>query len=274
MKHISLVVVTCSALFTVSVAAAPGCIRLSPQIVSNNSWILLGGNARGAVRQIVAGEFGKDVDSQQRMLVQFDACGGLQRADISLDKQEHNTSLSTVQHIARVADGWLANYTSEVRVHHQDRQQVIDSRQGTIHWQIDRHGSIVSSVNTFSAMDRSDTLTTWYHFDRQGRLAQSQSQENTLDWHWDEQGRLIAAVSQASEDRYIYDSTQREWQLITRTRSPVSELHAVETCQLWDETGNCSLSYRDEKEIFPEGVIERHLATAYKYQYWDRPAEK
>ncbi len=36
---------------------------------------MLGGRAKGAVRKVIAGEFGKDVDSQKRVLGQFDPCG-------------------------------------------------------------------------------------------------------------------------------------------------------------------------------------------------------
>jgi hypothetical protein len=54
----------------VALAASTACPPFSKNITSSNNWIMLGGDAKGAVRQVVAGEFGKDVDSQKRVLGQ------------------------------------------------------------------------------------------------------------------------------------------------------------------------------------------------------------
>ncbi|MGP4130559.1 hypothetical protein OJE16_12620 [Pantoea tagorei] len=66
---------------------AATCGPHSKAVASSNSWIMLGGSAKGAVRQVIAGEFGKDVDSQKRVLGQFDPCGILLVADVSFDKK-------------------------------------------------------------------------------------------------------------------------------------------------------------------------------------------
>ena len=86
-------------------AAASACRAGNAAVANSNTLILLGGNAKGAVKQVIAGEFGKDVNSQKRVLGQFDACGDLTVADVSYDKSERNVILSMEQHIARAA-GW------------------------------------------------------------------------------------------------------------------------------------------------------------------------
>lgn len=49
-------------------AAASACSPNNAAVANSNNLILLGGNAKGAVKQVVAGEFGKDVNSQKRVL--------------------------------------------------------------------------------------------------------------------------------------------------------------------------------------------------------------
>ena len=99
-----------------ALAVSTACPPLSKNITSSNNWIMLGGDAKGAVRQVVAGEFGKDVDSQKRVLGQFDQCGDLMVADITYDKNEGNVVLTMEQHIARVQRGWVAEYAYLVKV--------------------------------------------------------------------------------------------------------------------------------------------------------------
>ncbi len=84
---------------------------------------------------------------------------------------------------------------------------------------------------------------------------------------------MIIAITARNKYRYTYDITSREWQLHGTATTPVSTLHSVDECQLWDDIGNCTLSYLHETEVFDKGTIERPLSAAYKYQHWDRPAE-
>lgn len=83
---------------------------------------------------------------------------------------------------------------------------------------------------------------------------------------------MVASTSARSKETYSYDNQWRELRLHGTSTTPVSTLRSVDECQLWDEVGNCTLSYLHETEVFAKGTIERHLSSAYKYQYWDRPA--
>ena len=48
--------------------AAETCRRVGDAINNSNSVILLGGTAKGQIKQVVMGEFGKNVNSQKRVL--------------------------------------------------------------------------------------------------------------------------------------------------------------------------------------------------------------
>ncbi|HBV90387.1 MAG TPA: hypothetical protein DEF80_05250, partial [Pantoea sp.] len=65
-------ILTLSLILTASTgsAAASVCGPDNTAVSSSNTLILLGGNAKGAVKQVIAGEFGKDVNSQKRVLGQ------------------------------------------------------------------------------------------------------------------------------------------------------------------------------------------------------------
>ncbi|ORM86803.1 hypothetical protein HA42_00030 [Pantoea deleyi] len=248
-------------------------------VANSNQLILLGGNAKGAVKQVIAGEFGKDVNSQKRVLGQFDACGELTVADVSYDKSERNVILSMEQHIARVQGGWVAEYAYLVKVLKEGREVVVDNRQGTINWQKGEHGNITSASDRFTSMGRTGFTDTTYRYDRQLRLEKSVARgsdpltNGEFHYHWNPKGLVTRTTSARGTDEYTYDPQWREVRLNGTATTPLSTIRSVDECQSWDEVGNCTLSYLHETEIFTRGTIERHLSSAYKYEYWDaKPA--
>ncbi|MCQ8227993.1 hypothetical protein [Pantoea trifolii] len=263
----------------VALAVSTACPPMSKNITSSNNWIMLGGDAKGAVRQVVVGEFGKDVDSQKRVLGQFDQCGDLMVADISYDKNEGNVLLTMEQHIARVQRGWVAEYAYMVKVIKAGQEEVVDNRQGTISWQIGQHGNIVSSSDKFTSMGKDGFTDTTYRYDKQFRVEKSVARgsdsmtNGESSWRWNPQGLVTSSSSARSKDTYSYDNQWRELRLNGTSTTPVSTLRSVDECQLWDEVGNCTLSYLHETEVFAKGTIERHLSSAYKYQYWNASGE-
>ncbi|MEB7537387.1 hypothetical protein NGC37_03570 [Pantoea anthophila] len=266
-----------TALYSDSVAAS-ACRPQSTTITNSNNLILLGGNAKGAVKQVIAGEFGKDVNSQKRVLGQFDACGDLTVADVSYDKNERNVILSMEQHIARVQGGWVAEYAWMVKVLKEGKEVVVDNRQGTINWQKGEHGNITSASDKFISMGKSGFTDTTYRYDRQLRLEKSVARgsdpttNGEFHYHWNPKGLVTRTTSARSTDNYTYDPQWREVRLNGTASTPLSTIRSVDECQSWDEVGNCTLSYLHETEIFTRGTIERHLSSAYKYEYWDQPA--
>ncbi|MGK3142086.1 hypothetical protein [Pantoea sp. C2G6] len=259
-------------------AAARSCGPLSAAVTSSNNWILLGGSARGGVKQVVAGEFGKDVDSQKRVLGQFDACGDLTIADITYDKNERNVMLRMEQHIVRVQGGWVAEYAYLVKVLKEGKEVVVDNRQGTINWQRGQHGNITSASEKFTSMGNPGFTDTTYRYDRQFRLAKSVARgsdpltNGENHYHWNARGLVTRTTSSNSTDSYTYDPQWRELRLNGTATTPLSTIRSVDECQSWDKVGNCTLSYLHETEIFTRGTLERHLSAAYKYEYWDQPA--
>jgi len=257
---------------------ASACRPQSTTITNSNNLILLGGNAKGAVKQVIAGEFGKDVNSQKRVLGQFDACGDLTVADVSYDKNERNVILSMEQHIARVQGGWVAEYAWLVKVLKEGKEVVVDNRQGTINWQKGEHGNITSASDKFISMGKSGFTDTTYRYDRQLRLEKSVARgsdpttNGEFHYHWNPKGLVTRTTSARSTDNYTYDPQWREVRLNGTASTPLSTIRSVDECQSWDEVGNCTLSYLHETEIFTRGTIERHLSSAYKYEYWDQPA--
>jgi len=276
----------CATLLLTSLAACPTqaatapCPPLSHNISSSNLWILLGGAAKGAVKQVIAGEFGKDVDSQKRVLGQFDRCGDLMVADISYDKREGNIVLSMEQHIARVQRGWVAEYAWRVTAIKAGREEVVDQRQGTLSWRKGPQGNIISATDKFVNRGSAGSATIAYHYDPRLRVQKSVTRGSDKEsngenrWRWNAQDRVVETQSARSREIWRYDKQWRELGLSGLATTPVSTLHSTDTCQLWDETGNCTLSFLHEKEVFARGTIERHLTSAYKYQYWDRSADE
>lgn len=279
MKTLSLICALLLPAANVALAAGTACPPQSAAIASSNNWIILGGDAKGAVRQVVAGEFGKDVDSQKRVLGQFDRCGRLLVADITYDKNEGSVILSMEQHIARVQRGWVAEYAWLVKVLKDGQAQVIDNRQGTISWRIGPQGNILSASDTFTSMGKAGATETTFHYDRHFQLEKSvargsdETSNGVSSWRWNQQGQVTTASTARGKDTYTYDAQWREKRLDGTSTTPVSTLRSVDECQLWDDVGNCTLSYLHETETFAKGTLERHLTTAYKYQYWDRSAD-
>lgn len=265
-------------LAALSSMAASTCGPQSATVANSNTLILLGGNAKGAVKQVIAGEFGKDVNSQKRVLGQFDACGDLMVADVSYDKSERNMILSMEQHIARVQDGWVAEYAYLVKVLKAGKEVVVDNRQGTINWQKGQHGTITSAYDRFTSMGKSGFTDTTYRYDRQLRLERSVARgsdsltNGEFHYHWNPKGLVTRTTSARGTDEYTYDHQWREVRLNGTATTPLSTIRSVDECQSWDEVGNCTLSYLHETEIFTRGTIERHLSSAYKYEYWDHAA--
>lgn len=258
---------------------AAACQPHNKAVTNSNNWILLGGSAKGEVRQVIAGEFGKDVNSQKRVLGQFDRCGDLLVADISYDKNERNVILSMEQHLVRVQGGWVAEYAYLVKVLKQGSEVVVDNRQGTINWQKGKNGNIISASDKFISMGKDGFTDTTYRYDNGFRLLKSVARgtdpvsNGEYRYQWNSQGLVTRSTSARRKDTYTYDKQARELRLNGTATTDVSTLRSVDECQFWDEKGNCTLSYLNETEVFEKGTIQRHLSAVYKYQYWDNPAE-
>lgn len=255
--------------------AALNCAPDNQQVNRNNSIVMLGGMARGPVKQFVLGEFGKDVDQQKRMMGEFDRCGVLERADIRFDKQEGRLQLTLVQNIERVRDGWLANYVMTVSEHQNGQPVVINDKRGTTHYRVSSRGNIVSSNDVFTLKGQKGFTETTYHFDRQARLIRSvaRGSDNNSNaqftYRWNKKNLLEASESERQKMTWEYDQDERELRLSTRSDTPMSSITSYDECQLWDERGNCTLSYQREMEVFPDGMIRRNITAAYRFEYWD-----
>lgn len=255
--------------------AALNCAPDNQQVNRNNSIVMLGGMARGPVKQFVLGEFGKDVDQQKRMMGEFDRCGVLERADIRFDKQEGRLQLTLVQNIERVRDGWLANYVMTVSEHQNGQPVVINDKRGTTHYRVSSRGNIVSSNDVFTLKGQKGFTETTYHFDRQSRLIRSvaRGSDNNSNaqftYRWNKKNLLEASESERQKMTWEYDQDERELRLSTRSDTPMSSITSYDECQLWDERGNCTLSYQREMEVFPDGIIRRNITAAYRFEYWD-----
>ncbi|WP_338564439.1 hypothetical protein [Erwinia sp. E_sp_W01_6] len=80
----------------------------------------------------------------------------------------------------------------------------------------------------------------------------------------------MASLSANSKMTWSYDKQDREQRLTTTTHSDNSEMVTVDECQLWDERGNCTLSYSHETEVFAEGEVNRNISAAYRFEYWEK----
>ncbi|MTD25632.1 hypothetical protein [Erwinia sorbitola] len=255
--------------------AAPGCAPDHQQVNSNNSIVMLGGTARGPLKQFVLGEFGKDVNQQKRMIGEFDRCGVLKRADIRFDKQEGAIQLSLIQSIEHVRDGWLSSYAMTVNDLSSGQARVVNDKHGTTHYRINRRGDIVSSSDTFILNDEKGFTETTHHFDRQQRLIRSvargsdNNSNGDLLYRWNKKNQLVASESESEKTTWDYDKDGRELRLNIRSDTPISSMTTVDECQLWDERGNCTLSYSHEMEVFPSGIVRRNITAAYRFEYWE-----
>ncbi len=263
------------AIFTGAASSAADCPANVQQINDSNSILLLGGTAKGPIKQVVMGEFGKDVNQQKRILGEFDRCGSLLRADVSFDKSEGNTLLKMVQSIVRVTSGWEAVYDMSVFVLQSGQPVEVNRKQGKINFLTGKQGTITSSTDAFLLQGQKGFTETTNSYDRRSRLIKSvargsdQQTNGEYRYQWNEKDQLVSSTSASSKMSWIYDKQHREQRLSTQTHNENSELTAVDECQLWDDHDNCTLSYSREKEIFAQGEILRNISAAYKFEYWD-----
>lgn len=256
--------------------AAEICPAQAKQINDSNSLVLLGGTAKGPIKQVVVGEFGKDVNQQKRILGQFDRCGALLRADISYDKSEGSMMLRMVQNIARVNSGWQSVYDMSVFVIKDGQSVEVNRKQGTVNYLVGNKGIITSSTDAFLLKGEKGFTETTNSFDSRLRLIKSvargsdQQANGVFRYQWNNKNQLVNSSSGNSKMSWSYDKQDREQRLLTLTYSANSDLTAVDECQLWDDRGNCTLSYAHEKEVFPQGEINRHISAAYRFEYWEQ----
>lgn len=267
-------VMTLALLLTPAAQAATECAPGFQQVESNNSIVMLGGMARGAIKQFVLGEFGKDVNQQKRMIGEFDRCGRLKHADLRFDKQQGKLHISLLQNIEHVSDGWLSNYEMTIAELRGGQPVVINEKRGTTHYRAGARGNIISSTDTFVLNGEKGFTETIHHFDRQSRLIRSvargsdSNSNGEFAYRWNKQNLLVALESDREKMTLEYDNVQRELRLNSRSDNAMSSMTTVEECQLWDEQGNCTLSYTREMEVFPTGIIRRNITAAYRYEYW------
>lgn len=281
MKSGSLAITT--GIFSLSVCslsvAAETCRPLPAAVTQSNSVILLGGTAKGPIKQVVMGEFGKNVNSQKRVLGQFDRCGQLIVADISYDKNDQNIVLAMEQHIFRVNHGWLAEYQISVKVQKEHDLVEVNNKQGNISYMVGAKGNIISASDSFILMGKKGFTETTYDYDAQLRLSSSTSRgsdaltNGEYRYRWNKAGLLTGSRSAQSQESYTYDNQQRELGMRMVNTTSNGSITTLDECQSWDKTGNCTLSYSHETEIAGQETLERQLGTAYRFEYWDGKAE-
>nr|WP_229655801.1 hypothetical protein [Pantoea sp. 201603H] len=256
------------------VYAADKCAASGQAINDSNSVIMLGGTAKGRIKQFAVGEFGKDVDQQKRILGQFDQCGVLTVADISYRKDEGNVLLQMEQHIGRVTDGWQAEYGISVVVKQQDQPVEVTNKRGTINYKVGKNGNITSATDVFILTGEKGFTETTYAYNKQFRLLKRVARgsdplsNGESRFQWSPTGDVLTLTSEKSKETYTYDAKNREIRLDTITQTPASTITSINECQSWDETGNCTLSYSRETETIGKSVIKRNISAAYQFQYW------
>lgn len=260
--------------------AATTCPPNAQLINDSNSILLLGGTAKGPVKQVVIGEFGKDVNQQKRILAEFDRCGSLLRADVSFDKAEGNMLLRMVQSIVRVTSGWEVVYDMSVFVMQSGQPVEVNRKQGKINFLTGKQGTITRSTDAFLLQGKKGFTETTNSYDQRLRLIKSVARGSDRQtngeyrYQWNEKDQLISSTSASSKMSWIYDKQNREQRFSTEMHNENSELTAVDECQLWDDHDNCTLSYTREKEVFAQGEILRNISAAYKFEYWDNSKEE
>lgn len=254
--------------------AATDCAPGFQQVNRNNSIVMLGGMVKGPVKQFVLGEFGKDVNQQKRMIGEFDRCGVLQHADIRFEKKDGALHLLLVQSFEHVSDGWLSSYTVTVSALREGKPVVMNDKRGTTHYRVGSRGTIVSSTDAFVLNDEKGFTETTHHYDRQLRLIRSvargsdSNSNGEFTFRWNPQNLLVASESEQEKMTLDYDKDQRELRLNSHSNTAMNSMTTLEECQLWDEQGNCTLSYTREMEVSPGGITRRNITAAYRYEYW------
>lgn len=270
-----------SGLIAPAVASA-ACAPQRQKINDNNSLIMLGGTAKGAIKQFSMGEFGKNVNHQRRLLGEFDSCGALSRADLNYVRQEGGVTINMGQSILRVKSGWEEMYELSVVVERDGKQTEINHKQGTVSYMLGKDGNIISATDKFLLLNKPGSTETRYSYDRRRRLIKSvasgtdANSNGTTHYKWNAGNQLLAINSDSSKMSFFYDKQGREQRLTAATTNDISSSSSTDSCQLWDETGNCTLSYSHETEVFANGKINRDITAAYRFEYWDKakkPAE-
>ncbi|KAB8307912.1 hypothetical protein EH228_14500 [Erwinia endophytica] len=247
---------------TLNVAfAAEKCPEKAQQINDSNSLLLLGGTVKGPVKQVVVGEFGKDVDQQKRIISEFDRCGGLARADVTFDKHEGDVMLKMVQNIVRVATGWESVYDLSVFVIKEGQPIEVNRKQGIINYQLGKQGTIASSSDVFLLQGEKGFTETINTYDSDQRLIKSVARgsdgraNGEYSYHWNRKNQLVSSNSDTSKMTWTYDQKDRELRLLTLTHNNYSDLTSSDECQLWDDHDNCTLSYSHEIEVFATVIL-------------------
>ncbi|WP_414148597.1 hypothetical protein ACMGGR_07980 [Erwinia sp. BNK-24-b] len=279
-----MLITACAALLALLNAAPAAAVEKCPasaaQINDSNSLLLLGGTSRGPVKQVVMGEFGKDVDRQRRLLGEFDRCGSLLRADINFDKNEGDLVLKMVQSITRVATGWKAVYAVAIFIKKPGELVEVNNKQGTIDFLVGKAGTITSSSEAFLLQGKKGFTETTNSYDSRLRLIKSVARGSDAQangesvYQWNDKNQLIASHSDDNEMKWSYDGMNREKGLFSITHNPDSRLTTQDECQLWDDHDNCTLSYSHEREVFAQGEISRNISAAYRFEYWQPEQDK
>lgn len=277
--YLALLIGLCSLSASSLSLAAEHCRELPKAIKQSNSVILLGGTAKGDIKQVVMGEFGKNVNSQKRVLGQFDRCGHLTVADISYDKNDRDVVLAMVQHISRVSHGWLAEYQISVKVKKEDALVEVNNKQGMISYMMGSRGNITSASDSFVLMGQKGFTETTYDYDAQLRLSSSISRgsdaltNGEYRYRWNHAGLLLGSDSAQGKETYTYDAQQREtgMRMVNTTRN--GTITTLDECQSWDSVGNCTLSYSHETEITGEETLQRQLSSAWRFEYWQEETQ-
>ncbi|MEM6159014.1 hypothetical protein AAH446_00405 [Erwinia sp. P6884] len=276
MKIIKLSICSLALLLSGGAFAAQICPPQAELINNSNGIVLLGGTAKGPVKQVVLGEFGRDVNQQRRILGQFDECGALLRADIHFEKNENNVLLKMEQSVAQAKDGWQADYAISVFVLKQGQAVEVNHKKGTINYLVGKQGTITSATESFLLKGEKGFTETVYSFDRRNRLIKSvaRSSDNQANgetrYRWNGKNQLVASDSAEGKMSWTYDKMDREQSLSTQVHNEFSEKTTLDECQLWDKRGNCTLSYLHETEIYPKGEVRRNISAAYRYEYWEK----
>lgn len=253
------------------------CAVNQQQINDNNNLLLLGGTAKGPMKQFIVGEFGKDVDQQKRMLGKFDRCGVLTQADISYDRQDINTRLKLDLRIERVSVGWQARYDMTIFGMRNNSEVVLHNKQGSTLYFSGHNGSITSASEQFVMQGGDGFTETVNYYDRHSRLIRSvvrgtdNSSNGDYFYRWNDKNQLQTSGSARSTIQWNYDPQGRELGVNIREYTPFSATTTLDQCQLWDERGNCTLSYSREMEVSAMGMFRRNSATGTRYEYWDQP---
>ncbi|QCR36688.1 hypothetical protein [Nissabacter sp. SGAir0207] len=262
-------------LLAAQASAAERCPMKNQQINESNALILLGGTGRGEIRDFSAGTIGKDVNLQSHYSGSFDRCGQLEEAAFKYQKTERNVRLEMANHTLRSGEGWVTQYDIAVSMFRDNQVRLLTRKRGTLHFTTGKHGNITAATDTFLINEERGFTNSTYRYDDQWRLVESTARgtdalnNEQLRYRYSPQGWLLASDSDKGGISYRYDDKGVEQSSTRHNRSAVSESSSLESCQSWDEHGNCTLSETLETEMFATMRLTRNISTAYQYHYWD-----